>query len=234
LREHLDRLVSSLSQSDRELLNARLEGLVSVFPFNEYEYMLMFLRDRSVVTFQDYEALRSNYVAANKHLGLYGLAPVTFGQEWAEQHIRDLDPRFKKADKSVEPDYKGEYDLWIEGVKVEVKAARATDAKKEGELASKVLRSDSNRPFWMNFQQLKLDACDVFIFIGVWVDRIRYWVLTNKQAKSNPYLSHQHRGKTEYQIGMTDRNIREFDRFLVPASEVAERSLALGRSPRRK
>jgi hypothetical protein len=43
----------------------------------------------------------------------------------------------------------------------------------------------------MNFQQLKLDVCDVFVFIGVWVDTIRYWVLSNDDVKSSPYLSHQ-------------------------------------------
>lgn len=133
-------------------MKARPEGLVSVFPFNEYEYILMFLRDQSVITFQDYEDLRGKYVSANKHLNLYGLAPRIFGQVWGEQHLRDLDSRFQKADKSIDPDHEGQYDLWIEGVRVEVKAARAIDTKKRGDLVSKALRTDSDRPFWMNFQ----------------------------------------------------------------------------------
>lgn len=79
----------------------------------------------------------------------------------------------------------------------------------------------------MNFQQLKLDMCDVLVFIGVWVDQIVYWVLSNNQAKSNPYLSHQHRGGVEYQIGITDRNISDFDVFRTQASGIVERVLPI-------
>jgi len=43
LREYLDRLAGELQNGDRRLLEARLESLTSVFPFSEYEYMLMFL-----------------------------------------------------------------------------------------------------------------------------------------------------------------------------------------------
>jgi len=227
LREYLDGLVSSLHQADRELLRARLEGLVSVFPFNEYEYILMFLRDRSVITFQDYEVLRDHYVCENRYLNLYGLAPRIFGQIWGEQHLCDIDPRFQKAGRLVDPDYEGQYDLWIEGVRVEVKAI---DTAKKGNLVTKALCFASNRPFWMNFQQLKLDVCAVFIFIGVWVDRIEYWVLSNEQVKQNPYLSHQHRGGIEYQIGITDKNMKDFDAFRVSGPQVAERTMALGRA----
>ncbi len=229
LREYLDRLITSLDREGRDLLNARLEGLVSVFPFNEYEYILIFLKDRSVITFQDYEDLRGKYVSANKYLNLYGLAPRIFGQVWGERHVRDLDSRFQKADKSIDPDHEGQYDLWIDGVRVEVKAARAIDTKIRGDLVTKALRTDSDRPFWMNFQQLKLDICDVFVFIGVWVDSIRYWVLAHDEVKNSSYLSHQHRGGVEYQIGVTDRNIQHFEHYLVHASEVADRVITLGK-----
>lgn len=229
LRDYLDKFIETLGEQDRELLDARLGSLVSVFPFNEYEYILMFLRDRSVITFEKYEDLRNGYVSANRHLNLYGLAPRIFGQIWGEQHIRDLDRRFKKAGKSLDPEYEGQYDLWIEGVRVEVKAARAIDTKKRGDLVSKALRTDSDRPFWMNFQQLKLDVCDVFVFLGVWVDSIRYWVLSNDAVKSNRHLSHQHRGGVEYQIGITDKNVDAFTEYLVEPTDVADRAIQLGK-----
>ncbi|HPA47379.1 MAG TPA: hypothetical protein PK395_16550 [bacterium] len=159
VREYLEVFIRTLEQRDRDLLDARLQSLASVFPFNEYEYILMFLRDRSVISFEQYEDLRNRYVSANRYLNLFGLAPRIFGQIWGEQHLRDLDSRFREADRAVDADHKGQYDLWIEGVRVEVKAARAIDTKKRGDLVSKALRSDSDRPFWMNFQQLKLDIC---------------------------------------------------------------------------
>ena len=137
-----------------------------------------------------------------------------------------------KADKTVDPEHEGQYDLWIEGVRVELKAARAIDTKKRGDLVSKALRSDSDRPFWMNFQQVKLDVCDVFVFIGVWVDAIRYWVLSHDAVKSSPFLSHQHRGGVEYQIGITKKNIAAFDVYLVQPALVADTVIKLGQHGR--
>ena len=74
----------------------------------------------------------------------------------------------------------------------------------------------------MNYQQLKLDICDVFVFIGVWVNLIVYWVLSNEEVKQNNYLSHQHRGGIEYQIGIRDTNIQEFDAFRVDATALVQ------------
>jgi len=229
LQQHLDHLVASLVPEERQVLEARLQGLVSVFPFNEYEFVLMFLRDREVISFEDYEALRNNYVSANRYLDLFGLAPRVFGQVWGERHIMDLDPRFQKPDKSLDPGYDGEYDLWIKGVKVEVKASRAIHAEGSGDLVSRALRFGGDEPFWMNFQQLRLDVCDVFVFVGVWVDRIVYWVMSNEDVKQSVYLSHQHRGGIEYQIGITNRNIQEFERFRVAPERLGDTVLSLAR-----
>ena len=77
LRSYLERLIDSLDFGNREMLQARLESLASVFPFNEYEYIITFMVDRGVITFLEYEALRDNYVSANRYLDLFNLAPRT-------------------------------------------------------------------------------------------------------------------------------------------------------------
>jgi hypothetical protein len=210
LRRHLDALAESLRVEDRRLLAARLEGLISVFPFNEYEYILTFLLDRQRISFAEYDSLRTKYVSTNRYLDLYGLSPRVFGQVWGEEHLMDLDGRLRKPDRSLDPNYSGEYDLWLEGVRVEAKASRAVNKEKTGNLATKALPYGVEEPFWMNFQQLKLDVCDVFVFIGVWVDTIVYWVMSNEEVKASRYLSHQHRGGIEYQIGITDKNLSDF------------------------
>lgn len=221
LRRYLDCLIESLRNEDKRLLQARLQALVSVFPFNEYEYVITFLLDRGVLSFTDYEALRENYVSSNRYLDLFSLSPRVFGQIWGEKHLMDLDERFKKPDKALDPNYDGQYDLWLDGVRIEVKAARAIHTRKRGSLVSKALYWGSDYPFWMNYQQLKLDICDVFVFIGVWADKLVYWVMSNSEVKNNRYLSHQHRGGIEYQIGITHKNITEFDKYQVEAMDVA-------------
>jgi hypothetical protein len=214
LKGYLDSFAESLKNSDKKLLHFRLKGLVSAFPFNEYEYILMFLLDKNIIRFKEYENLRNDYVSSNRYLELYGIAPRIFGEIWVHQHLMDIDDRFKKPNRSLDPRYEGEYDLWVEGVKVEVKASRAINTKISGKLESKGLRH-GEVPFWMNFQQIKLDISDVFIFIGVWVDRICYWVMSGNEIKNHPVLSHQHRGGVEYQIGFRENNLKQFDKYLV-------------------
>lgn len=89
----------------------------------------MFLLDKGVIQFGEYEKLRESYVSTNKYLELYEYGPRNFGQVWGEPHLMDLDARFKKPDTSLDPDYSGDYDLWIEGVRVEAKASRAVHKK---------------------------------------------------------------------------------------------------------
>lgn len=221
LKEHLEMLSNSLNAKSKSVLQARLRSLISVFPFNEYEYILMFLLDKKVITFREYEKLRKDYVSVNRYRELYGLAPRIFGEMWHE-HIMELDNRFKKPNKQLDPNYEGQYDLWINGVRVEVKACRAINTKKKGNLVEKALKYESDEPFWMNFQQIKADMADVFIFIGVWLDKIVYWVLSSKEVKENRYYSLQHRGGIEYQIGITEKNLSEFDIYIVDPKKLGD------------
>jgi len=230
LRQYLENLIKNLKPENSKFLNARLGSLKSVFPFNEYEYILMFLLDKKIITFDQYEKLREEYVSSNPYLELFSISPRVFGEIWGHSHIIDIDNGFKKPNKELDPAYEGQYDLWLDGVKVEVKACRAINTEKRGSLTEKALSYDSKEPFWMNFQQIKVDMCDVFIFIGVWVDRIIYWVLSRKEVKSNKYLSPQHRGGIEYQIGITHDNITEFDIYRTEPHKLSEVACKKGES----
>jgi hypothetical protein len=67
----------------------------------------------------------------------------------------------------------------------------------------------------MNFQQVKPACCDVFVWIGVWRDVIRYWILSSREIESNRYYSvGQHRGNQgEGQLHLKDDNIAEFAKY---------------------
>ena len=188
----------------------------------------MFLLDKKVISFTDYERLRKDYVSTNRYAELYGLAPRIFGEMWHE-NIIELDSRFKKPNKDLDKEYNGQYDLWIDGIRVEVKACRAINTKRKGNLVEKALMYASDEPFWMNFQQIKVDMADVFIFIGVWLDKIIYWVLSSKEVKNNKYYSPQHRGGIEYQIGITDKNIAEFKKYIINPKKIGDAVLKKGK-----
>lgn len=221
LRKHLEKFIKSLGRKDRLMLKLELKKSSHAFPFNEYEFILAFLIDRRIISFSDYQKIRKIYISENKYLDWFGLAPRIFGEKW-EEHLISLDKRFCKPTKQLDPNYEGQYDLWLEGIRVEVKAARATARRRRENVISKGLHRNSTEDFWMNFQQLKLETCDVFVFIGVWIDEIIYWVMSANEVESNKYLSHQHRGGIEYQIRITNKNIDEFETYRASADSLYE------------
>ena len=74
----------------------------------------------------------------------------------------------------------------------------------------------------MNFQQIKPACCDVFVWIAVWRDKIRYWVLSSKEVIANKYYSiGQHRGNIgEGQLWLKDTNIEEFNKYEVGVRDI--------------
>ena len=155
--------------------------------------------------------------------------PRTFGEQWAQGHLKELVPSLIKPSKKLDPNYSGQYDLFLKrdnGVEItiEVKASRAVDAMSREALAVKALSWTSPKPFDMNFQQVKPKCCDIFVWIAVWRDVIKHWVLSSAEVENNKYYSKgQHRGNTgEGQLHINQGNIQEFDKYQIGASQLEE------------
>lgn len=224
LQQELDRLLNQLPDAAR--IRETLETLVSVYPFNEYEYIISHLLAKDVLTLDQYVELRDSYIARNMYLYIFEISgPRTFGEAWAQGHLKELVPELTKSTKKLDPDYSGQYDFLLDGrIKIEVKASRGVDADLDRPLYVKALASDSGQPFWMNFQQVKCGCCDVFVWIAVWRDVIQYWVLSSDEVANNPHYSKgQHRGNVgEGQLHITHENIRDFDNYAIASNKLAE------------
>ena len=224
LQRELDTLLETLP--DAQEIRARLETLVSVFPFNEYEFLISHLLANDVLTLDQYLETRDDYLARNMYLYIFEIsAPRTFGEAWAQGHLKELVPELAKSTKKLDPNYSGQYDFLLDGkIRIEVKASRAVDAQQDAPLYMKALSSDSQQPFWMNFQQIKPACCDVIIWIAVWRDVIRYWVFSSQEIESNRHYSRgQHRGNVgEGQLHVTHDNINNFKEFEMPPNRLAE------------
>ena len=207
-----------------------LNRLYSVYPFNRFEYIISHLIANHVIDMQGYLRIRSEYLTRNKYLHLFEIAPRTFGETWGQRHLTELVPEFQHPTPLLDSDYKGQYDLWLEGIRVEVKASRAVKRVSGATLTEKALSSNSNAKFNMNFQQIKPACCDVFVWIAVWRDKIDYWVLTNKEVEENRYYSHgQHRGNIgEGQLWIKDSNYLEFQPYKVQVRDLYETILKIG------
>ena len=68
----------------------------------------------------------------------------------------------------------------------------------------------------MNFQQLKPDLCDVFIWLAVFRDEIAVWILNSDEVKNHKdYSKGQHRGNkgNEGQLHINKENIKSLSKF---------------------
>ena len=152
LKEDLDRLVAALP--NEKALKSKLHNLFSVYPFNEFEYMISTLLAKDILSLDEYLEMRDSYMERNSFLYIFEIgAPRTFGEAWAQSHLKELVPELHKPSKKLDPSYSGEYDFYLDGkIKIEVKASRAVDADSDEPLYVKALASDSDKNFWMNFQ----------------------------------------------------------------------------------
>jgi len=243
LTEQLDQLIDRLTYADD--FRSELVSLRSIYPFNKYEYIISTLLAKDKLSFDEYLHIRDDYINRNLYLYIFEItAPRGFGDTWAFGHLLELEPDFKRPTRKIDADYHGEYDLFLNWqdseqkthhIRIEVKASRANDRERNDEpLYVKALSSDSTRPFLMNFQQLKPTCCDVFLWIAVYRDAIKYWVIGANAVQSHRDFTPQHRNATtaerekdyrkedifEGQIMMTEKNIRTFDQFLAIGKEL--------------
>lgn len=202
-----------------------LDNLYSVYPFNRFEYIISHLIAEKILSLEQYLEIRNAYLRRNKFLYVFEItAPRTFGEAWAQRHLNELIPELDRPSKDFDKNYTGQYDFWYNGISIEVKASRAVMRKGGGTLLEKALSSNSRHGFDMNFQQIKPSCAKVFVWIDVWRDTIRYWVLSSDEVKNNKYFSKgQHRGNVgEGQLWIKDTNIKEFEKYLVPPREILE------------
>lgn len=230
LQNQLDQLLKQ-SGGDKKTIEG-LKKEKAVFPFSTEGRILAYLLAVNSISYEQYQELYDEYAKRNQYLDLFDMAPRTFGETWGEKHILGLFPEFVKATKqnisSIYPDFDGEFDLWLDGIRVEVKACRANSTKTGGSLASRAyLHAEATaNSFKYHYQQLKPSCCDVFIWIGVCRDDLLYWVLTGEELQKTGKLGSQHRNENtgvagvevfEGQVFMTEE---ELSPFLVDQKDV--------------
>lgn len=219
----VDRLLSSTNGDQKIIESIKTEK--TLYPFSAACKLLTYFVSIGELTYDEFSELSISYSQRNKYLDLYEMAPRTYGQTWGEQHIRSLFPQFIKATKenvsSEYPSFDGEFDLWLKGIRVEVKACRANYEKGKGSLASRAyLHSEAKAAgFKYHYQQLKPSCCDVFIWIGTCRDELIYWVLTSQELLDTGKLGSQHRNENtgvagievfEGQVFMTEEELSPF------------------------
>lgn len=261
LNKKIEAIQANLSQEDQVLINDEELKKHSKFPFNRYTNVFSVLLTKGELTYNEYESIRNEYFNRNPYLDLFEKAPRTFGQTWGETWLKE-----KKESLTTPPKkdgYKPQFDLWLptekgKGIKVEVKASRVVENnpdlllverayKKPKGTEKEIKTAIENMSFEMNFQQLKPEYCDVFVWIAVWLDDIDIWVIPSKNIKMrqknakrrNPkdsiifedgtiYMGVQHAGGkggevAEGQIYVTNKHFYDLEKYKVTLENLIER-----------
>lgn len=205
------------SKKDLEEVLQIIENDQSIYPFNEYEHLICQLIEKGGLTHQQYIDIRTEYINTNPNLWIFEIsAPRGFGEGFAQTYIRGKCTKLEIPNKKLDSTYSGDYDLWLDGIKIEVKASRAVDSESNEPLYMKALSRNTNKSFLMNFQQLKPQYCDVFIWVAVFRDEIVVWVMSSKEVLENSlYSKGQHRGNAgnEGQLHIKQSNITQLKQY---------------------
>lgn len=228
--------------NNKEEFQNILEHLKVIEPFNKYDFIISKLLSENIISYDDYIKMRDDYIFRNLFLYVFEItSPRGFGDTWAFSHLMTIEPLLKHPTKHEDPDYKGQYDLYLphngEIIKIEIKASRANDRNKsDAPLYEKALDSNSNKKFLMNFQQLKPSCCDVYIWLAVYRDKIRYWVMKNTIIQNHKNFCPQHRNEEtetrektydrtkifEGQIMITNENINSIAPYEVESFQLRQ------------
>lgn len=214
-------IISKFKGPDSELnriLNS-IENDGAVFPFNEYELLLTTLVSKEFLTYDQYMEIRTDYISQNPNLWIFEIsAPRAFGENFAQTYIQAKSTKLLRPSRKLDPKYANQYDLWLDNIRIEVKASRVCDKDSDEPLYKKALSSNTKKSFLMNFQQLKPQCCDVFVWMAVYRDLITIWIMNSDEVfLHKDYSKGQHRGNAgnEGQLHITEQNISTLNRYLL-------------------
>ena len=169
------------------------------------------------MSYKQYIEIRTEYISENPNLWIFEIsAPRGFGKNFAQTYVQGMCSKLKRPSKKLDPNFTGEYDLWLDGISIEVKASRAVDSDSDEPLYMKALSRHTKKRFLMNFQQLKPQCCDVFIWVAVFRNEIVLWIMNSDEVLNlSKYSKGQHRGNkgNEGQFHVKDDNINQLSKY---------------------
>ncbi len=84
------------------------------------------------MSYDQYIEIRTEYISENPNLRIFEIStPRGFGEKFSQTYIQGKCSKLKTLSKKIDPNYSGEYDLWLDGITIEVKASRAVDSDSE-------------------------------------------------------------------------------------------------------
>lgn len=161
LTELKNRIINAFNgtkQDLRLLLETVENDKEGIYPFNGFELLLSTCISNGNITYKKYRELRHEYFVNNPNLWIFEIsAPRGFGEQFAQTFLRNKSSKLEIPNSRKDPNYHGQYDLWLDGIRIEVKASRVTDANSDSSvpLYKKALSHNTKQPFFNEFPTIK-------------------------------------------------------------------------------
>ncbi len=140
-----------------------------------------------------------------------------FGEVWASEHLMKLIPTLHKPNTT-------EYDLEYGDEKIEAKASRVRNRDKIDEYHNYAPMRYGEEGTWrVSFNRIKGYA-DTFIFILVWLDKIKYFLMTKDEVFNFVHrTARQGRGSPdEFLISISNTTYKDLEPYEVSVSELRD------------
>lgn len=184
--------------------------------FNELGMLATLLIEYGALSLRTLLALKRDYEKRNPYIDAFAITSNReFGESYVQRHLFNNVPEIKPASLEHDCYYKNDYNFILNSIKISFGASRAVTKQKQMQLMQKALPYESTKFFDMNFQHLRPYTCHVFVWMGVWTNRISYWVLSRNELLCNPYFNYkQAQGNDgEGQLHINAANLCEFRCF---------------------
>ena len=199
-------------KNSSSLAKEKKDELEMLFGEKNFEKKFLVTKILSQSPDDDILKIYEKYNEDNKFIFTADMAPREFGETWAEGFIIEHNPDFVKSGTSL-------YDIdhIATGKKIEVKATRVTNGKSGGKLKERMksIKNKDDAKDKLNFEQVKPGCCDFFVFLAVYRDGTRSWVIPSGDILNGDKIkfTRQHRGGdgSEGQVWVIPNKIKAYE-----------------------
>lgn len=218
LLDAVDYKVSQLKKKDQDQLEKISKEWKPAYPFiSKVEMITSFLIQKRIVGIEWVLKQKSDYCDRNCNYSLFLITGNADFGKVIKKHLISVSDGLRNASKKIDPSYDNDYNLHYSGIRIGCCAYRAAE-QRSGPMHEKSLRSDSNIKYKFSFQHLHPDLCEVYIFVVVYLDTFKYWVLSTSEVQALPnFKYYQGRGTNGIEgiVSCTSAQIGKLDRFSV-------------------
>lgn len=211
LKREVNKIVNGLTDKEYSELQRYLNSSKLRLPFgSETQYILNYLMANQIISLDDHIKLTNDYQKRNKFAKIFESSNHDMGKRVLIDFVMHIVPELKIASKKYDKSFNQDYTFFYSGIRICFGTARALDKNNtNAPIWERGVRYGEKKSWAMNFQRIHPDRGDVYVWMGIWRDKCKFWVLAKPELWMLP-LARQTRESTEKQFTLSPNRLQEF------------------------